>query len=175
MKKQIIIALLAVSAFILGAAEQPVNLLEKRPWRVMRSAKNTVIDNIGKEFHCDGKGKGDEGVFIVYDFKPVVAAGDKIVISAESKIAEVPAGRTLSPSGYAIYVDVTFADNTRKFGLVSPFKYTNHDWEKAELVYEAVKPVKRFNIHLLFRNGVGKASFRTPVMNVIKKAPAEKK
>ena len=174
MKKQIIIALLAVSAFILGAAE-PVNLLQKRPWRVMRSAKNTVIDNIGKEFHCESKGKGDEGVFIVYDFKPFAAVGDKIVISAESKISDIPSGRTLSPSGYAIYVDVTFEDNSRKFGLISPFKYANHDWEKSELVYEAVKPVKRFNIHLLFRNGVGKVSFRNPVMNVIKKAAVEKK
>ncbi|MBE6362750.1 MAG: hypothetical protein E7054_03755 [Lentisphaerae bacterium] len=174
MKKQVVVALLAVSAFILGAAE-PVNLFLKRPWRVMRSAKSTVIDNIGKEYHCIGSGKTDEGVFIVYDFKPVVAAGDKIVISAESKLAEVPAGRTLSPSGYAIYVDVTFADNTRKFGLIAPFKYSNHDWAKTELVYEAVKPVKRFNVHLLFRNAVGKASFRNPVMNIIKKAVEEKK
>ena len=167
MKKQMIIALLAVAGFILGAAE-PVNLFQKRPWRVMRSAKNTVIDNIGKEYHCIGNGKTGEGVFIVYDFKSG-AVSDKIVISAESKVAEIPAGRTLSPSGYAIYVDVTYADGSRKFGVVSPFKYANHDWEKAELTFEPPKPVKRLNVHLLFRNAPGKASFRNPVMNIIKK------
>ena len=93
-----IIALLAVAGFILGAAE-PVNLFQKRPWRVMRSAKNTVIDNIGKEYHCIGNGKTGEGVFIVYDFKSAVS--DKIVITAESKVAEIPAGRTIVGFGAA--------------------------------------------------------------------------
>lgn len=166
MKKQLIIALLAIFAFVLSAAE-PVNLIQKRPWRLMRSAKSTVIDNIGKEFHCIGNGKTGEGVFLVYYFKPAVSG--KIVISAESKISEVPAGKTLSASGYAIYVDVAYADGSRKFGVISPFKYANHDWEKAELVFNPEKPVARLNVHLLFRNAYGKVSFRKPVLNVIKK------
>ena len=150
-------------AATLFAAEQ--NMLNKTRWRPVTNAKNSIVDIVGKEFHCINNGNGAEGVFYVEYCKP--PRQGKMIFSAESKVTGIPAGAKLAPQGqYSIFIDIAYQDGTRKFGIIKPFTYANHDWEKVSGEFDLPKPVARINYHLLFRKAQGQASFRNPVLMI---------
>lgn len=80
-----------------------------------------------------------------------------IFVNAES-LAENVEGAT--NKNYGIYVDLFFQDGTTRWGLSAPFEVGTHDWQKQELVIMPEKPVKKLNVHLLFRSHSGKVKFR---------------
>lgn len=80
-----------------------------------------------------------------------------IIISAESKAENVV---VKGKNNYSFYLDITYTDNSRKYGVAAAFKSGSHDWEKAEMTFTPDKPIKNIRAHLLFRYVTGTASFR---------------
>ena len=64
-----------------------------------------------------------------------------------------------SDSGYALYVDIVYADDTPLWGQTGKFRCGTHDWERREFVVVPEKPVKTLTIHCLFRGHRGKVWF----------------
>lgn len=64
-----------------------------------------------------------------------------------------------SDSGYALYVDIVYADNTPLWGQTAKFRCGTHDWERREFVVVPEKPVKTLTLHCLFRGHRGKVWF----------------
>ncbi len=62
-------------------------------------------------------------------------------------------------NGYALYVDITYADGTPLWGQTASFTCGTHDWERRQFVLLPDKPVKSFTLHCLFRGHTGKVWF----------------
>ena len=88
-----------------------------------------------------------------------------IIFSAESKADNVS---VKSKGNYSFYLDITYTDKTKIFGVFTPFKSGSHDWEKAEMTFTPEKPIKSINTYLLFRYVTGIASFRNAFVAEVK-------
>ncbi|MCS7224441.1 MAG: hypothetical protein NZ959_07785 [Armatimonadetes bacterium] len=62
-------------------------------------------------------------------------------------------------SGYSLYVDIIYTDDTPLWGANVPFSCGNHDWEFKRLVIQPEKPVKSVTVYGLFRGHSGKVWF----------------
>jgi hypothetical protein len=79
-----------------------------------------------------------------------------LVIRGWSKAREV----TGSPdSGYSLYADIVYDDDTPLWGQSVAFDCGTHDWQFRELVIVPAKPVKRITLHGLFRGHSGRVWF----------------
>lgn len=135
------------------------NLLGKR-WTIWAKSKGTFIDKRTGEIYCKNvSNKERSGVYQILTLNQKTPIS--IRISAESRATNIPENYKISsPARYSIYVDCVYMDGSRKFGLVAPFKYSNHDWEKAELLFTPDKPIRSLNIHLLLNETPGEVIFR---------------
>ena len=75
-------------------------------------------------------------------------------ISAWSRAEHAEVGQD-----YDLYLDLFYADGTPLWGQIAHFQPGTHDWQKAELSFEVAKPVKRIEVHLLFRQARGTVWF----------------
>ncbi len=62
-------------------------------------------------------------------------------------------------SGYSIYVDIIFQDNTPLWGQTVNFNTGTHDWEAREFVIIPKTPIKRLTIYGMFRGHTGDVWF----------------
>ena len=83
-------------------------------------------------------------------------SGSPIIISGWSRAVEVEGGRD---SGYSLYADLTYADNTPLWGQTANFSPGTHDWERREVLILPAKPVKSLTQHCLFRGHAGRVWF----------------
>ncbi|HIE29625.1 TPA: hypothetical protein EYP66_20330 [Candidatus Poribacteria bacterium] len=92
----------------------------------------------------------------------------KLARSAESvmKIVRAPLDGTDNllhsggrNSGYSVYVDIIFQDDTPLWGQTGKFNTGTHDWEKQEFVIIPPKPIKHLNIYGIFRGHTGEVWF----------------
>lgn len=60
---------------------------------------------------------------------------------------------------YSIWVDITYSDNTNRWGEAKSFSTGTHDWEYSEFYIDPEKPVKNIVVYGLFRNKSGKVWF----------------
>jgi len=79
-----------------------------------------------------------------------------LMVSGWSKAQDVSGGRD---SGYAVYVDVVFQDDTSLWGQTASFNTGTHDWEMQEVLIIPGKPVKRLTVYGLFRGHTGRVWF----------------
>jgi len=79
-----------------------------------------------------------------------------IVAGGWSKASNVSGGRD---SGYSVYVDIIFQDDTPLWGQTGNFNTGTHDWEKQEFVIIPPKPIKSLNIYGIFRGHTGETWF----------------
>jgi len=73
-----------------------------------------------------------------------------------SKAQDVTGGRD---SGYSVYVDIVFQDDTSLWGQTGSFNTGTHDWEMQEFLIVPSKPVKRLTVYGLFRGHAGRVWF----------------
>lgn len=62
-------------------------------------------------------------------------------------------------SGYALYVDLIYADGSTLWGQTAPFRCGSHDWESRELVIMPERPVRTLSLYCLLRGHQGRAWF----------------
>lgn len=79
-----------------------------------------------------------------------------IIVRGWSKAEEVTGG---ADSGYSLYVDLVYADDTPLWGQTANFLCGTHDWQLRELVILPDQPVKTLTLHCLFRGHTGRAWF----------------
>jgi hypothetical protein len=78
------------------------------------------------------------------------------VIRGWSKARDV----TGSPdSGYSLYADIVYQDDTPLWGQSTAFDCGTHGWQVRELVVTPTKPVKRITLYALFRGHAGQVWF----------------
>lgn len=144
-----------------GLAEDSVavkNLL--KTWNSYGTKGATIIGADGV-IACENKTEQDaSGVVqtLVLDQKEA----KPISFSAENKTENV-SGKT-DVANYSIYLDITYADNTKKYGVTAAFKTGTHDWEKASASFTPEKPIKSLSYYMLFRKKTGKVWFRNAIL-----------
>ncbi len=62
-------------------------------------------------------------------------------------------------SGYSIYVDIIYQDNTPLWGQTAEFNTGTHDWEMQEITIVPAKPIKHLTVYGIFRNHTGEVFF----------------
>ncbi len=62
-------------------------------------------------------------------------------------------------SGYSLYIDLIYQDDTPLWGRTGNFSCGTHDWEQREFILLPEKPVKSITLHCLFRGHTGKVWF----------------
>jgi hypothetical protein len=62
-------------------------------------------------------------------------------------------------SGYSVYVDILYADDTPLWGQISAFDTGSHDWQRREVVVVPEKPIRELNVYGLFRGHTGTVYF----------------
>ncbi|MCP5521018.1 MAG: hypothetical protein H7A46_05675 [Verrucomicrobiales bacterium] len=79
-----------------------------------------------------------------------------IVVRGWSRAEDVNGG---ADSGYSLYVDLVYADDTPQWGQTAHFLCGTHDWQLRELVILPDKPVKSLTLYCLFRGHTGRVWF----------------
>jgi hypothetical protein len=79
-----------------------------------------------------------------------------LIVRGWSRAGDVSGG---ADSGYALYVDLLYADGTPLWGQTGNFRCGTHDWERREIVIVPDKPVKSLTVHCLLRGHTGRAWF----------------
>ncbi|HOZ49579.1 MAG TPA: hypothetical protein PLO37_10035 [Candidatus Hydrogenedentes bacterium] len=64
-----------------------------------------------------------------------------------------------SNTGYAIYLDITYADGDHLWGETADFRTGTHDWEQRQCVVMPSKPIRELTAHVLFRGHTGMVWF----------------
>ena len=105
--------------------------------------------------YCENKnandGRGISQTLYLNQTNPI-----PMLVRGWSKAQDVSGGRD---SGYSIYVDITYQDNTTLWGQTGKFSTGTHDWEMQEFMILPSKPIKQLTIYGLFRGHKGSAWF----------------
>ena len=101
---------------------------------------------------ADGRGERGAVQTVVVE----QAAASALVVSGWSR-AELVSGEP--DGGYALYVDITYADGSNTWGFAVPFDTGSHGWQLKSGVIEARAPVRSLNVYVMFRGHAGAAAF----------------
>ena len=154
MKKFVLFA--AAMSFIgLSAAEIPMK------FNIINKANTTFEDGVVTVKNTDAKGGGVNAILDLNQTEPT-----KIVLSGESKCDESEGIR--NAHDYSLYIDLTYADGTKKYGVITPFETTVRDWQKKSVEFMPPKPIKQARIYILFRFHTGAAQFKNLKFEEIK-------
>ncbi len=135
------------------------NLVRQTVWGKYGNGVAAVFENGTATFTVE-ETKSNQGLVTSINVNQTEAK--PIVFGAESKAENVSGAVS---ADYSFYLDITYTDGTRKFGVIAPFKTGTHDWEKSERRFVPDKPIKLARAHLLFRNKSGVVSFRNAFFN----------
>lgn len=61
---------------------------------------------------------------------------------------------------YTLWMDVTYADGTPKWGVKSGFRRGTHGWEFSRGIFQPEKPVAKIKLYAFLRKGTGWAEFK---------------
>ncbi|MBQ3097025.1 MAG: hypothetical protein IJC66_02615, partial [Kiritimatiellae bacterium] len=66
----------------------------------------------------------------------------------------------VSSRDYCVYLDVHYADGSKDWGKVAPWRQGTHDWEETRAVLIPKQPIAKIEAFVFNRIGTGKAEFR---------------
>lgn len=135
-------------------------LKEWRPWQEGYRIDQTGGRNGSQGILCERQGNaGEFGASQTLNLNRTDIA--PLIVHGWSKAEDV----TGTPdSGYALYLDLVYSDDTPLWAQVASFSCGTHDWEKRQLVLLPDKPIKSVTLHCLFRGHTGKAWFDDVVL-----------
>ena len=145
-------------------ADAGSNLLQSDAWRPWQAGFSLEAD----AFVCDNGAdievqRGISQTVVLNQDRP-----EPIVATAWSKSVGVSGA---ADRGYALYLDLIYADGTPLWGQTASFRPGTHDWERRQVLILPEKPVKQVSYHLLLRGHGGKAFFRDPRLVVLADSP----
>lgn len=128
------------------------------PWRPWQQGFRAVAGEGRDGSHavmCErSEGEGEFGISQTLTLNRTNTA--PIGVRGWSKAEEVTGG---ADSGYSLYVDLVYADDTPLWGQTANFLCGTHDWQSREIVILPERPVKSLTLHCLFRGHAGRAWF----------------
>lgn len=143
--------------------KESLNLLSKK-W-VLVNKENPITTKIQEDgiIACECATEEDvAGVMQFVTLNQDVAKA--IFFSAESKAENVEPSNNLH---YSVYMDITYSDDTHKWGLYKKFAIGTHDWQAKSKTFTPEKPIKRISFYLLFRKHTGQAWFKNPILKEV--------
>jgi hypothetical protein len=150
-----------VTKSVLDIREAADNLLQPdawRPWQLgFERDGTTFVCNNGDDRQSQ---RGASQSVVLNQTRP-----EPIVAVAWSK-AEGVTGT--ADTDYSLYLDLVYNDGTPLWGQTAAFATGSHDWQRRRVVVFPEKPVRSLSVHLLLRGHGGKASFRDPVLHVLR-------
>jgi len=146
---------------MLEPAGQEENLLNASRW----GAYEKGFRRDGPVFVCDNGSEADAKRGVTQGVVLNQTRPEPIVAVAWSK-AEGVSGAP--DTGYALYLDLLYADGTPLWGQTANFTIGTHDWQRRQVLVLPDKPVKRLSFHLLFRGHGGRVFFRDARLQVIR-------
>lgn len=143
----------AVTKAVLTPKAAGENLLKADAWRGLERG----FRRDGRTFVCDNgpdttARRGASQTVVLHQERPA-----PIVATAWSRAEGVTGS---ADSGYALYLDLAYADGSSLQGQTASFRTGDHDWQQAEVVIVPERPVKSVTVNLLLRHHGGKAIFR---------------
>ncbi len=79
-----------------------------------------------------------------------------IIVRGWSKAVNVSGSKD---SGYSIYIDIIYQDDTPLWGQTAEFNTGTHDWEMQEVTILPSKPIKYLTVYGIFRDHAGEVFF----------------
>ena len=156
MKKFVLFAAaMSLLGWAASAAEVPMK------FNIINKANTTLEDGVVTVKNTDAKGGGVNAILDLNQTKPT-----KIVLSGESKCDESNGIR--NAHDYSLYIDLTYSDGTKKYGVIVPFDPQNREWQKKVNEFMPPKPIKQARIYILFRFHTGAAQFKNLKFEEIK-------
>ena len=95
------------------------------------------------------------------------AAPAKVILSGES-LCEESLTKAPNAHDYALYIDLTYADGTKKYGITAPFSTDTKEWQKKSVEFMPEKAIKQLRIYILYRNQTGKVQFKNLKLEEVK-------
>lgn len=126
-----------------------------RPWQQGFQLAAGQGRNGSHAVRCERRdGEGESGISQTLTLNRTNVA--PIVVRGWSKAEDVTGG---ADSGYSLYVDIVYTDNTPLWGQTANFLCGTHDWQMREFLILPDKPVKSLTLHCLFRGHTGRVWF----------------
>lgn len=157
MKKMILAATVAALGFVMASAtEIPMK------FNLINKTNTTIADGVITVNNTDAKSGGVNCQVNINQAAPA-----KIVLSGESKCDE-SLTKSKNAHDYSLYVDMTFMDGTKKYGVQTPFSTETKEWQKKTVEFMPEKAIKQLRIYILYRSQTGKAQFKNLKLEEVK-------
>ncbi len=158
MKKLILAAVAVIGCLAASAAEIPMK------FSIIAKNTNTTIseDGVITINNKDGQAGGVNSQVNLNQQAPA-----KFILSGES-LCEESLTQAKNSHDYSLYVDLTYMDNTKKYGCISTFSTTSREWQKKTVEFMPEKPIKQLRIYILYRNQTGKVQFKNLKLEEVK-------
>ena len=164
MKKMILTAAVAVLGFAMASAAEISMKFAPIKDPVTKTSANTTIASDGVII-VDNKDGKSGGVNTSVNINQTAPA--KIILSGES-LCEESLTKSRNAHDYALYIDLTFADGTKKYGITAPFSTNTREWQKKSIEFMPEKAAKQLRIYILYRNQTGKVQFKNLKLEEVK-------
>jgi hypothetical protein len=156
MKKMSLAAVVAAMGCVIAAAEVPMK------FRPINQKNTTIADGVISVANTDATGGG-----VNCQVNLNQAAPAKIILSGESKCDE-SLTKSKNAHDYSLYVDITFMDGTKKYGVQTPFSTETNEWQKKTVEFMPAKAIQQLRIYILYRFQTGKAQFKNLKLEEVK-------
>ena len=157
MKKMILAATIATLGFVMAsAAELPMK------FNPINKANTTNVDGVVTVNNTEGKSGGVSCQVTINQAAPA-----KVILSGES-LCEESLTKAPNAHDYALYIDLTYADGTKKYGITAPFSTDTKEWQKKSVEFMPEKAIKQLRIYILYRNQTGKVQFKNLKLEEVK-------
>lgn len=156
MKSSIVAALLLALGLTVTAAEIPMK------FGLINKTNTTMENGVVTVNNTDGKYGGVNCTVNINQTAPA-----KIILSGESICLE-SLTKSRSSHDYALYIDLTYMDGTKKYGFKTAFSTTAKEWQKKTVELNETKPIKQLRIYVHFRMQTGKVQFRNLKLEEVK-------
>ena len=153
--------LLAAALFLAGTAAFAVE--REMKFNLINKNNTTIEDGVVTVKNTDATGGGVNAILNLNQTEPT-----KIVLSGESKCDESNGIKTAHD--YSLYIDLTYADGTKKYGLITPFDPKSREWQKKSVEFMPPQAIKQARIYILFRFHTGAAQFKNLKFEEVKEA-----
>ena len=93
-----------------------------------------------------------------------------LLLKAWSKAVKVGGAKD---SGYSLYVDINYADDSHDWGFHLPFNVGSHGWEAVTAYLDKNKPIASLDVYCMFRGHEGAVLFDDVTVSEASKAQCE--
>ncbi|MDO4557435.1 MAG: hypothetical protein Q4C47_00515 [Planctomycetia bacterium] len=147
--------------------ENQLSSVSPRPYGEKTYTTKNTADDVVYAFRVDPSADGEPPASggVAFSLNVNQNRPEPIYMAAESRAENVSG---TMDSGYAIYADIIYQDDSPEWGVNVPFAIGTHERQKVEKTFLPEKPVKTMTFYLLFRGHTGLVEFFRPEVRFVK-------